>query len=74
MEKTKDEVIKEILTLFILAFLAVIIICPLGLLIAKSFQNNGGEFIGFKNFHEYFTNPNTLISLKILFLYQQYRA
>ena len=64
MEKTKDEVIKEILTLFILAFLAVIIICPLGLLIAKSFQNNGGEFIGFKNFHEYFTNPNTLISLK----------
>ncbi len=64
MEKTKDEVIKEILTLFILAFLAVIIICPLGLLIAKSFQNNAGEFIGLKNFYEYFTNRNTIISLK----------
>lgn len=64
MEKTKDEVIKDILTLFILAFLAVIIICPLGLLIAKSFQNNAGEYIGLGNFYEYFTNRNTLISLK----------
>lgn len=64
MEKTKDEIIKEILTLFILVFLAVIIICPLGFLIAKSFQSNSGEFIGLKNFYEYFTNKNTFISLK----------
>ena len=38
MEKTRDEQIKEILNLFILAFLIVIIIFPIGILIGKPFK------------------------------------
>ncbi|MCF2625345.1 putative 2-aminoethylphosphonate ABC transporter permease subunit [Fusobacterium perfoetens] len=64
MEKTKDEIIKEILTLFILAFLIIIIIFPIGMLICKSFQNNSGEYVGLKNFYDYFTSRNMIISLK----------
>ena len=64
MEKTKDEIIKEILTLFILAFLIIIIIFPIGMLICKSFQNNSGEYVGLKNFCDYFTSRNMIISLK----------
>ena len=63
MEKTRDEQIKEILNLFILAFLIVIIIFPIGILIGKAFQNNSGEYIGFKNFYDYFTNKNMIVSL-----------
>ena len=64
MEKTRDEQIKEILNLFILAFLIVIIIFPIGILIGKAFQNNSGEYIGFKNFYDYFANKNMIVSLK----------
>lgn len=67
MEKTKDEVIREILTWFILIFLLVAIVFPLGLLLTKSFENNSGEFIGLSNFKEYFSNKNLLISLKNTF-------
>ncbi|MDU1912227.1 putative 2-aminoethylphosphonate ABC transporter permease subunit [Fusobacterium sp.] len=67
MEKTKDEIIREIFTWFILAFLIVVIVFPLGLLFIKSFENNSGEFIGFNNFKEYFSNKNLLISLKNTF-------
>lgn len=45
MEKTKDEIIREIFTWFILIFLIIIIVFPLGLLLIKSFENNSGEFI-----------------------------
>lgn len=67
MEKTKDEIIREIFTWFILIFLIVVIFFPLGLLLIKSFENNSGEFIGFSNFREYFSNKNLLISLKNTF-------
>ena len=67
MEKTKDEVIREILTWVILIFLIVAIVFPLGLLLTKSFENNSGEFIGLSNFKEYFSNKNLLISLKNTF-------
>lgn len=67
MEKTKDEVIREILTWFILIFLIIAIVFPLGLLLTKSFENNSGEFIGLSNFKEYFSNKNLLISLKNTF-------
>lgn len=67
MEKTKDEVIREILTWFILIFLIVAIVFPLGLLLTKSFENNSGEFIGLSNFKEYFSNKNLFISLKNTF-------
>lgn len=67
MEKTKDEIIREIFTWFILIFLIVVIVFPLGLLLIKSFENNSGEFIGFSNFREYFSNKNLLISLKNTF-------
>ena len=67
MEKTKDEVIREFLTWFILIFLIVAIVFPLGLLLTKSFENNSGEFIGLSNFKEYFSNKNLLISLKNTF-------
>lgn len=67
MEKTKDEIIREILTWFILIFLIVAIVFPLGLLLTKSFENNSGEFIGLSNFKEYFSNKNLLISLKNTF-------
>lgn len=67
MEKTKDEIIREIFTWFILIFLIIIIVFPLGLLLIKSFENNSGEFIGLANFKEYFSNKNLLISLKNTF-------
>lgn len=67
MEKTKDEIIREIFTWFILIFLIIVIVFPLGLLLIKSFENNSGEFIGFSNFKEYFSNKNLLISLKNTF-------
>lgn len=67
MEKTKDEVIREILAWFILIFLIVAIVFPLELLLTKSFENNSGEFIGLSNFKEYFSNKNLLISLKNTF-------
>lgn len=67
MEKTKDEIIREIFTWFILIFLIIVIVFPLGLLLIKSFENNSGEFIGFSNFIEYFSNKNLLISLKNTF-------
>lgn len=67
MEKTKDEVIREILTWFILIFLIIAIVFPLGLLLTKSFENNSGEFIELSNFKEYFSNKNLLISLKNTF-------
>ncbi|WP_373079771.1 putative 2-aminoethylphosphonate ABC transporter permease subunit [Fusobacterium varium] len=67
MEKTKDEIIREIFTWFILIFLIIVIVFPLGLLLIKSFENNSGEFIGFSNFREYFSNKNLLISLKNTF-------
>ena len=67
MEKTKDEIIREIFTWFVLIFLIIIIVFPLGLLLIKSFENNSGEFIGLGNFKEYFSNKNLLISLKNTF-------
>ena len=67
MEKTKDEIIREIFTWFIVIFLIIIIVFPLGLLLIKSFENNSGEFIGLGNFKEYFSNKNLLISLKNTF-------
>ncbi|RHG32595.1 putative 2-aminoethylphosphonate ABC transporter permease subunit [Fusobacterium varium] len=67
MEKIKDEIIREIFTWFILIFLIIIIVFPLGLLLIKSFENNSGEFIGLDNFKEYFSNKNLLISLKNTF-------
>lgn len=67
MEKTKDEIIREIFTWFILIFLIIIIVFPLGLLLIKSFENNSGEFIGLGDFKEYFSNKNLLISLKNTF-------
>lgn len=67
MEKTRDEIIKELLTWFVLIVLVVAIIFPLSMLFIKSFQNNSGEFIGLGNFKEYFSNRNLIISLKNTF-------
>lgn len=67
MQKTRDEIIKEILTWFILIFLFVSIICPLSMLFIKSFQNNDGLYVGLANFKDYFSDKNLMISLKNTF-------
>ncbi len=67
MQKTRDEIIKEILTWFILIFLFVSIICPLSMLFIKSFQNNDGLYVGLTNFKDYFSDKNLMISLKNTF-------
>lgn len=67
MHKTKDEILKEILTWFVLIFLFVSIICPLTILFLKAFQNNDGVYVGLKNFKEYFSDKNLMISLKNTF-------
>lgn len=67
MQKTRDEIIKEILTWFILIFLFVSIICPLSMLFIKSFQNNDGLYVGVANFKDYFSDKNLMISLKNTF-------
>lgn len=67
MQKTRDEIIKEILTWFIVIFLFVSIICPLSMLFIKSFQNNDGLYVGLANFKDYFSDKNLMISLKNTF-------
>lgn len=67
MQKTRDEILKEILTWFILVFLFILIICPLGMLFVKSFQNNDGIYVGLANFKDYFSDKNLMISLKNTF-------
>lgn len=59
----KDRVIKIILSGILTFFLVVSIIFPVFSLFFKAFQNKKGQYIGIKNFIEYFQNPVTASSL-----------
>lgn len=59
----KNRISKFFLLIFIGIFFISSVIFPLFSLFAKAFQNKKGNFIGLKNFAEYFGNPNTASSL-----------
>lgn len=59
----KNRVSKYFLLIFIGIFFISSVIFPLFSLFIKAFQDKKGNFIGFKNFAEYFGNPNTSSSL-----------
>lgn len=44
-------------------FLILFVILPLGSLFIEAFHNSKDEFVGFKNFIDYFTTPNLMTSL-----------
>ena len=52
------------LLVFSLAFLFVIVVCPMFALFSKAFHANDGTFIGLANFVEYFSSPHLVRSLK----------
>lgn len=52
------------LLVFSLAFLFIIVVCPMFALFSKAFHANDGTFIGFANFVEYFSSPHLVRSLK----------
>lgn len=59
----KDKLIKIILSLILIIFLIISIIFPISNLFVKAFQNKNGNYIGLKNFAEYFNDPVTASSL-----------
>ena len=52
------------LLVFSLAFLFIIVVCPMFALFSKAFHANDGTFIGLANFVEYFSSPHLVRSLK----------
>lgn len=59
----KDKLIKIMLSLVLVLFLVISIIFPIFNLFIKAFQGKNGNYIGLKNFAEYFSNPVTASSL-----------
>ena len=59
----KDKFIKIILSSVLVLFLVISIIFPIFNLFIKAFQGKSGNYIGLKNFVEYFSSPVTASSL-----------
>lgn len=59
----KDKIIKTVLSVILTLFLVVSIIFPVFSLFFKAFQDKKGNYVGIKNFIEYFQNPVTGSSL-----------
>ena len=57
-----DRVFSLILWLYVAAF-TVLLALPLGMLIAKSFTNRGGDWVGISNYVSYLSNPARYVSL-----------
>ncbi len=57
-----DRVFSLILWLYVAAF-TVLLALPLGMLIAKSFTNRGGDWVGISNYASYLSNPARYVSL-----------
>lgn len=53
----RDDVLTRVMLGIIGLYLAVALAIPLYVLLSKSFQNRGGEWIGFANYVHYFTTP-----------------
>ena len=59
----KDKFIKIVLSSVLVLFLVISIIFPIFNLFIKAFQGKSGNYIGLKNFVEYFSSPVTASSL-----------
>lgn len=57
-----DRLFSLILWLYVAAF-TVLLALPLGMLIAKSFTNRGGDWVGISNYASYLSNPARYVSL-----------
>ena len=57
-----DRVFSLILWFYVAAF-TVLLALPLGMLIAKSFTNRGGDWVGISNYVSYLSNPARYVSL-----------
>ena len=60
---TLEDWIRRSLLFLILCWLTVAILFPIYQLVARSFQNSDGQWIGFLNYLEYFTTPSLSTSL-----------
>ncbi len=60
---SRDDVMVRSALLVLIAFLLLTIAVPLGLLLAKSFQNSKGEAVGLANYFAYFSTPSLVNSL-----------
>jgi iron(III) transport system permease protein len=60
---SRDDQIVRVALIALIGFLLLTIAIPLGLLLAKSFQNAKGEFVGLANYIVYFSTPSLVGSL-----------
>ena len=60
---SRDDVMVRSALLVLIGFLLLTIAVPLGLLLAKSFQNSKGEAVGLANYLAYFSTPSLVNSL-----------
>src|SRR5262245_50627363 len=59
----RERIVASIGVAAIVLWLLVAVALPLGMLFAKSLQNNKGEFVGLANFVHYFTTPALAASI-----------
>jgi iron(III) transport system permease protein len=52
---SRDEIIQRIAIVLLVAWLAVTVLLPLAALLAKSFQDTSGQWVGFANYVRYFS-------------------
>jgi len=58
----RDDVVMRAGVLLVIAWLLVTLVLPLGTLLAKSFRNRDGDFIGLANYIQYFSTPELFVS------------
>jgi iron(III) transport system permease protein len=54
----RDEVVQRLAIVLLVAWLAVTVLLPLAALLAKSFQNTSGQWVGLDNYIRYFSAAN----------------
>ena len=60
-----DEVLQRLAVVALIGWLVLAVLLPLGVLLAKSFQNTDGEWIGFGNYVSYFARATDVWRLEI---------
>ncbi len=61
---SRDDLIQRAGILVLVLWLGATVAAPLGLLLAKSFQNGRGDFVGLANYVRYFSTPALFASLE----------
>ena len=61
--RISEDRLKGILILLACLWMVLVVLCPVGTLLAKSFTNDAGEFVGLANYITYFNSPSLSRSL-----------